>query len=195
MELRVKAVCREKGLTMYQLAERMGIGHVSLSKAVNGNATLKTLQKIADALDVPLITLFTVNCPRCGARIDKKPQPIPLPFVEVAQVVTPPQPQDLQLPDIGILAFIEGLKTEWKSTGKKNTPVRQIATLYNSLNGYSGETNMRSITTDYIEGFKQHMTSSGLSVITQLIYVERLNSVLALAKERSVGSIDVESGK
>ena len=71
MTLRIREICKEKGLTMYQLADKMKIGHVSFSKTVNGNPTLKTLQNIADVLDVPLISLFTVNCPKCGARIDK----------------------------------------------------------------------------------------------------------------------------
>ena len=71
MELRVRKICKEKGLSIAGLAEQMKINKVSLSKAINGNPTIGTLQKIADALGVPLISLFSANCPNCGARFAK----------------------------------------------------------------------------------------------------------------------------
>lgn len=55
---RVKEICREKGITMKELAEKMKIAPESLSRAINGNPQLSTIGNIADALDVPLEYLF-----------------------------------------------------------------------------------------------------------------------------------------
>ena len=57
--MRIKEVCKEKGITVSQLAEKMGIKQESLSRAINGNPTLETLEKIASALDVDVPELFT----------------------------------------------------------------------------------------------------------------------------------------
>ena len=80
MNLRVKELCREHGLTMNELAEQMGMKRESLSRAVNGNPTLETLEKIAEALGVPITELFEVagdgaavlRCPHCGQPINLK---------------------------------------------------------------------------------------------------------------------------
>lgn len=76
----IKEVCKEKGITVSQLAEKMGIKQESLSRAINGNPTLETLGKIAAALNVPMWQLFaspeevkddanTITCPHCGGKI------------------------------------------------------------------------------------------------------------------------------
>ena len=57
--MRIKEVCKEKGITVSQLAEKMGIKQESLSRAINGNPTLETLERIASALDVDVQELFT----------------------------------------------------------------------------------------------------------------------------------------
>lgn len=57
--MRIKEVCKEKGITVSQLAEKMGIKQESLSRAINGNPTLETLERIANALEVDIIELFT----------------------------------------------------------------------------------------------------------------------------------------
>lgn len=57
--MRIKDVCKEKGITVSQLAEKMGIKQESLSRAINGNPTLETLEKIANALEVDITELFT----------------------------------------------------------------------------------------------------------------------------------------
>lgn len=80
MSLRVKEVCKEKGVTITQLAEMLGIKQESLSRAINGNPTLDTLQKIAIALNVPVSALFDemqpndniVRCPNCGTELEVK---------------------------------------------------------------------------------------------------------------------------
>ena len=56
--MRIKEVCKEKGITVSQLAEKMGIKQESLSRAKNGNPTLETLERIANALEVDITELF-----------------------------------------------------------------------------------------------------------------------------------------
>lgn len=57
--LRVKEILKERGLTQKQLADMIDIAEISLSRSINGNPTLDTLQKIASALGVDIIELFT----------------------------------------------------------------------------------------------------------------------------------------
>ena len=61
MELRVKSICKEKGLLMEELANKLGVARVNLTKTINGNPTIGTLEKIAEALDVPFLDLFENN--------------------------------------------------------------------------------------------------------------------------------------
>ena len=75
MKFKVKEICRERGLTITQLAEKLKIKQESLSRAINGNPTIETLEKIASALDVQIGELFEqpstniINCPKCGAKL------------------------------------------------------------------------------------------------------------------------------
>lgn len=57
--IRVKEILKEKGKTQIDLAEKLGMSPVGLSKLINGNPTLETLQKLANALDVEVKDLFT----------------------------------------------------------------------------------------------------------------------------------------
>ena len=61
MDLRIKEVCKQKGVTVTELANRMNISKGTLSLAINGNPTIGTLQKIADALGVPVVSFFDSN--------------------------------------------------------------------------------------------------------------------------------------
>jgi len=61
MNLRVKEICKSKGITIGDLAEKMPMARESLSRAINGNPTLDTLEKIAQALEVPVSNLFDVE--------------------------------------------------------------------------------------------------------------------------------------
>ena len=54
----VKRLCKEQGKQMKDLAGDMGIDPASLTRALNGNARLDTVQKIATALGVPMKSLF-----------------------------------------------------------------------------------------------------------------------------------------
>ena len=75
MSLKVKEVCKQKGLTVTQLAEKLNIKQESLSRAINGNPTLETMQKISSALGVPITELFeksngdVFQCPKCGEEL------------------------------------------------------------------------------------------------------------------------------
>lgn len=77
---------QEKGITSVVLSEKIGVSKVSISYIINGKQkpSFDTLEKIAEALDVPMWQLFvdpdkignnTHNlengfvCPNCGARL------------------------------------------------------------------------------------------------------------------------------
>lgn len=55
---KVKELCRNKGVTIKELAEKMDIAPESLSRAINGNPQLSTIRKIAEALGVSITDLF-----------------------------------------------------------------------------------------------------------------------------------------
>lgn len=61
MELRIKELIKSKGFTMQEFADKLGIARVNLTKTINGNPTMETLQKIATALDVQVWELFTAT--------------------------------------------------------------------------------------------------------------------------------------
>ena len=75
--MRVKEICQEKGITLKQLAERMGVPPESLSRAISdkGNPTLSTIRNIAEALSVSVVDLMEAPaagnfvCPNCGASL------------------------------------------------------------------------------------------------------------------------------
>ena len=71
MKLRIKEICEEKGIMQRELAEKINITEVGLSKSLNGNPTLQRLVEIAEALDVPFLELFEKN-PNKGEAIYKK---------------------------------------------------------------------------------------------------------------------------
>ena len=58
MKLRILDICKQAGITQKELAERIGLSAVGLSKAINGNPTKDTLEKIASALNVRINELF-----------------------------------------------------------------------------------------------------------------------------------------
>jgi len=75
--LRIKEILKEKGFTQEDLADRIGVTRISIVKTLSGNPTIKTLEKIATALDVPLRDLFdgedkynVIACPNCGEKIN-----------------------------------------------------------------------------------------------------------------------------
>lgn len=57
----VRFQCRKQGITMRQLADKMQIAPESLSRAINGNPQLSTIQAIAKNLKVGVADLFNSN--------------------------------------------------------------------------------------------------------------------------------------
>ena len=77
-EFRIAEIKKSKGITLKDLAEKIGISRVGLSKAINGNTTITTLRRIAAALEVSVPELFapqpsnTITCPKCGTVLEVK---------------------------------------------------------------------------------------------------------------------------
>ncbi len=79
MELRIKEICKEKGILQKDLAKSLGISDISLRASLKGNPTVGTLEKVANALNVAVTELFepkvsgaVVVCPHCGENINLK---------------------------------------------------------------------------------------------------------------------------
>ena len=78
MELKVKEVIKAKGFTMQQVADMLGITRDTLTRNINGNPTIETLEKIAKALGTSVSDLLdeerleedqnTITCPKCGTK-------------------------------------------------------------------------------------------------------------------------------
>lgn len=58
MPLKIKDVAKSKGMTMAQIAERLGINPITLSQSLNGNPTLSRLTEVANVLGVDVSELF-----------------------------------------------------------------------------------------------------------------------------------------
>lgn len=86
-ELRIKEVCKEKGVKVMDLSTMIGVSQTNTSNIINGkvNPSLETLEKIASALNVPMWQLFaspeeiqpqsdgaSITCPNCGKSIKIK---------------------------------------------------------------------------------------------------------------------------
>ena len=66
LSLSVRMLCRKQGITMRQLAEKMQIAPESLSRAINGNPQLSTIQSIASNLNVGVADLFNTSLAQSG---------------------------------------------------------------------------------------------------------------------------------
>ena len=80
--MRIKQAIKESGSSVGELAQKMGVSRQTISRQINGaNITVETVQKIADALGVPVGQLFdqkphpknadhnVITCPHCGAKL------------------------------------------------------------------------------------------------------------------------------
>ena len=75
--LRIKELCKEKGVTLNALCEKIGISQPSMSLIANGKQkpSFDTLEKISEALGVGVGELFApadgvrIICPHCGKQI------------------------------------------------------------------------------------------------------------------------------
>lgn len=84
MQVRIKDIMIEKGVSSVSLADMIGVSKVTVSNLINNKTmpSVETLDKIATALDVPMWQLFaskeevqgesadpnTITCPKCGTR-------------------------------------------------------------------------------------------------------------------------------
>ena len=65
MALNVKGAIELRGLTVTQVAKRMGVAVSTLSAMMNENPTVSSLERIAEALHCDVAELF--DCPPCWA--------------------------------------------------------------------------------------------------------------------------------
>ena len=87
IELRIKEILKNKGMTAKKLAEDIGKAPQYVNSIINGGkgASLNTLQEVAEALKVPVSSLFadydtthlatgsqSAKCPYCGNPINIK---------------------------------------------------------------------------------------------------------------------------
>ena len=80
MMTRIKEILKEKGMTLNELAETLGVSRQALSRQIQGKMLIDTAERIAKALDVPMWQLFAdpvevsedgkrLVCPHCGKAI------------------------------------------------------------------------------------------------------------------------------
>ena len=67
MELRIKEICRAKGLTIADIADKLGMDSSNLYSSLKGNPSLKRLQQVAEALNVGIDELFAEREPEIFA--------------------------------------------------------------------------------------------------------------------------------
>lgn len=74
---RIKDILKERGMTINDLADKLGVSRQALGKQIQGKMLIETASRIADALGVPMWQLFassedvlsdkdTTVCPHCG---------------------------------------------------------------------------------------------------------------------------------
>lgn len=74
----IKKVIKSKGLTVKEVATRMGIAKENLSVHINGNPSVQVLERIADAVGCEVGDFFeksandSLSCPHCGKKINIK---------------------------------------------------------------------------------------------------------------------------
>lgn len=78
---KIKQVLKSKGITYAELASKMGLSEQSVKQTINrASVSTSTLQRIADAIEVPAWTLIdnapeqpsnstNIVCPHCGKPI------------------------------------------------------------------------------------------------------------------------------
>ena len=75
MEFNIKNTIKKYGLTSVEVANRMGISKTAISFMINGNPTVESLERIADAIGCDVTEFFVkpekdgIYCPNCGCRL------------------------------------------------------------------------------------------------------------------------------
>ncbi|MFI3293787.1 MAG: helix-turn-helix transcriptional regulator [Rikenellaceae bacterium] len=79
MNLRIKEICKEKGILQKDLAASLGVTDIALRASLKGNPTIGTLERVATALGVEITELFeqfakdgSATCPHCGKPVTIK---------------------------------------------------------------------------------------------------------------------------
>ena len=79
--VQIKEALKKRGLKQNELADRLGINRVSLSRLLSDKNDMRvsTIQKIADAIGCDVAEFFkpeepenhcTITCPHCGAKLE-----------------------------------------------------------------------------------------------------------------------------
>lgn len=58
LKRRIQQICREKGMTQTELAQKIGITKATLSDSIGGDMRLSTIDRIAKSLDVSIKDLL-----------------------------------------------------------------------------------------------------------------------------------------
>lgn len=78
--MNIKLIIKEKGFSVQEVAEKLGIARETLSTQINGNPTVETLERIAAAIGCKVGDFFdssdgdTIKCPNCGKKIKLNPE-------------------------------------------------------------------------------------------------------------------------
>ena len=169
MELRIKEICREKGTSITGLAEKLGMKQVSLSRIINGNPTVGTLQRIADTLGVSFIELFEVHCPKCGIKIAGTAD----------EAETPAKTRDVK-PDTG-LGLFEGVLKFADLKRDEGKEFQKYITLHRHLTGYARDIPLHKADKTYLDGFGEYLsrqTGKGGVPLNPINNIRALKTVL-----------------
>ncbi|MBO5887606.1 MAG: helix-turn-helix transcriptional regulator [Bacteroidaceae bacterium] len=119
MALRIKEIAKAKGITMGEIADKMGINPVNLSASLNGNPTLNRLQEVAAILGVEISDLFIQDSSYING------------YIETGNNLYPVKSKE-QL--IGIIDKVDGIVQIPSCTRGKNLKENIEAFYYKSIN-------------------------------------------------------------
>lgn len=88
IETNLKAICRQKGLSLTDVANLMGASPSNLLSSVKGNPTISKIQDISNALQVSVSELLTMRSEKATgvAIIDDKVYQVSKPAANVVQL-------------------------------------------------------------------------------------------------------------
>lgn len=75
--INIETLIKESGISKADLADKLGVSRTALYSILNGNPTVKSLEKIAEIIGCDMADFFpkktketaTHKCPKCGARL------------------------------------------------------------------------------------------------------------------------------
>jgi transcriptional regulator with XRE-family HTH domain len=70
----IKAVAKQRNITYKEIADKMGISVTALQISLSRNMTVKTMERIAEAIGISPAEFYkqesaSCHCPHCGKRI------------------------------------------------------------------------------------------------------------------------------